>query len=414
VDGLLAASARQLSSKLNAVARHMPTDHEQEEIMRRIAAIVVGAVLVGGLGGAGIAYALGESDPAQHQSEATAIPVAAAGRLSPEAIYRRAAPGVVVISATQTENVPATFFTPKTSQKVQIGGSGFVIDGKGDIVTNDHVVQNATDVRVGFSGGATYPAKVIGTDPSTDLAVIRVDAPPSALHPLGFSDSGRVDVGDTVFAIGNPFGLDRTMTGGIVSATGRDIQAPNGLGIPNAIQTDAPINHGNSGGPLLNSAGSVVGINDQIESGGTVDGNVGVGFAIASNTAKTIVPQLLAHGHVAHAWLGIEVAPVDPRIAGVVRGVPDHGVLVVKAVAGSPAARAGLKAGTQPVTVNGESVLAGGDAIVAVDGKSIDIPAQLADAVRLHKPGDALTLKVARAGTERTVTVRLGNAPAAA
>jgi S1-C subfamily serine protease len=268
-------------------------------------------------------------------------------------------------------------------------------------------------VRVGFSGGATYPAKVVGADASTDLAVIRVDAPSSALHPLRLADSEGVDVGDTVFAIGNPFGLDRTMTGGIVSATGRDIQAPNGLGIPNAIQTDAPINHGNSGGPLLNAAGSVVGINDQIESGGTVDGNVGVGFAIASNTAKTIVPQLLADGHVAHAWLGIEVAPVDPQLAGVVRGVPDHGVLVVKAVAGSPAARAGLKAGTQLVTVNGESVLAGGDAILAADGKATDTPAALADAVRSHKPGDELALKVTRAGRERTVTVRLGNAPAA-
>jgi S1-C subfamily serine protease len=269
-------------------------------------------------------------------------------------------------------------------------------------------------VRVGFSGGATYPARVIGTDPSTDLAVIRVNAPGSALHPLALTDSGKVQVGDPVYAIGNPFGLDRTMTAGIVSATGRDIQAPNGLGIPNAIQTDAPINHGNSGGPLLNASGNVVGINDQIESGGTVDGNVGVGFAIASTTAKTIVPQLLAHGHVAHAWLGVEVAPIDSQVANVVRGIPDHGVLVVKTVAGSPAARAGLRPGTQPVTVNGESVLTGGDAIVAVDGKPVDTPEQLADAVRSHKPGDKLELRVTRRGSDRTVTIELGNVPAGA
>jgi S1-C subfamily serine protease len=386
--------------------------------MRRLVAIVVGAVLVGGLGGAVIALALGGSDDtAPSTRESTAEPISTApdrGTLAPEAIYRSTAPGVVVISATQTEKAPATFFAPATSQKVQVGGSGFVIDRKGDIVTNDHVVQSATGVRVGFSGGATYPAKVVGTDPSTDLALIRVNAPGSALHPLTLTDSGKVEVGDPVYAIGNPFGLDRTMTAGIVSATGRDIQAPNGLGIPNAIQTDAPINHGNSGGPLLNALGNVVGINDQIESGGTVDGNVGVGFAIASNTAKTIVPQLLAHGHVAHAWLGVEVAPVDSQIANVVRGIPDHGVLIVKTVAGSPAARAGLRPGTQPVTVNGESVLTGGDAIVAVDGKAIDTPEQLADAVRSHKPGDEVKLKITRTGRDRTVTVELGNAPAGA
>jgi S1-C subfamily serine protease len=386
--------------------------------MKRLAAIVAGAVLAGGLGGAAIALALGGSDdpaPASGRTAAAPSDAASARRvLAPEAIYKRTAPGVVVISATQTEKVPATFFAPATSQEIQVGGSGFVIDRNGDIVTNDHVVQSASDVRVGFSGGATYPARVIGTDPSTDLAVIRVNAPGSALHPLALTDSGKVQVGDPVYAIGNPFGLDRTMTAGIVSATGRDIQAPNGLGIPNAIQTDAPINHGNSGGPLLNASGNVVGINDQIESGGTVDGNVGVGFAIASNTAKTIVPQLLAHGHVAHAWLGVEVAPIDSQVANVVRGIPDHGVLVVKTVAGSPAARAGLRAGTQPVTVNGESVLTGGDAIVAVDGKPVDTPEQLADAVRSHKPGDKLELRVTRRGSDRTVTIELGNVPAGA
>jgi S1-C subfamily serine protease len=315
-----------------------------------------------------------------------------------------------VISATQHVQVPGSFFSPPSSQKVQIGGSGFVIDRQGDIVTNDHVVQGATDVRVGFSGGATYPAKIVGTDPSTDLAVIRVQASASALEPLALADSGHVEVGDPVYAIGNPFGLDRTMTAGIVSATGRDISAPNGLGIPNAIQTDAPINHGNSGGPLLDSAGRVIGINDQIESGGT-DGNVGVGFSIASNTAKAVIPQLIARGHVAHAWLGVEVAPIDPSVAAVVKGVPDHGVLVVRVVSGSPADKAGLAVGNHLVTVNGESVLAGGDAIVGVDGKSIETPAQLADVVRSMKPGDRLELKVVRADHERTVKLRLGDVP---
>jgi S1-C subfamily serine protease len=383
--------------------------------MRRLAFIVVGAALIGGLGGAALVFALGSSDdPATPSRESMVLegasPSPGSRRVSPEAIYKDAAPAVVVISATETQHVPATFSSPATSEKLQIGGSGFVVDATGDIVTNDHVVQGANDVRVGFSGGATYPAKIVGTDASTDLAVIRVRAPASALRPLVLADSNQVHVGDPVYAIGNPFGLDRTMTAGIVSATGRDISAPNGIGIPNAIQTDAPINHGNSGGPLLDASGRVVGINDQIESGGT-DGNVGVGFSIASSTAKAIIPQLIARGRAAHAWLGVEVAPIDPAVAALVRGVPDHGVLVVRVVAGSPAAKAGLAVGARLVTVNGESVLVGGDAIVAVDGKAIETPAQLADVVRSRKPGDRLTLRVMRADRERTVTLRLGDVP---
>jgi S1-C subfamily serine protease len=388
--------------------------------VKRLGALIAGAALVGGLGGAIIALALGGTSdstrPDQAGSTATAATSLTASRsLAPESIYEQAAPSVVVISATEHVSVPGSFFSPPSSQKVQIGGSGFVVDREGDIVTNDHVVQGASDVRVGFTGGATYPAKVVGTDPSTDLAVIRVQAPPAILHPLEFADSGDAQVGDTVYAIGNPFGLDRTMTAGIVSALGRDIQAPNGLGIPNAIQTDAPINHGNSGGPLLDAAGRVVGINDQIDTGGSSDqGNVGIGFAIASNTAQTIVPKLLADGRVAHAWLGLEVAPIDSELARIVRGLPSHGVLVVRVFRGSPAAKAGLAPGTKQVTVDGESVPIGGDAILAVGDRTIDAPAQLANVVRSHKPGDELSLRVTRQGQTRTVTVPLGDAPSAA
>jgi S1-C subfamily serine protease len=386
--------------------------------MKRLSTIVVAAALVAGLGGAAIAFALGASGetPPHARGNTVAEPFSRTpdpAALTPEAIYKDTSPGVVTISAAQTVTLPATPFGPPTSGKVQVGGSGFVIDRKGDILTNEHVVQNASDVRVGFSGGASYPAKVVGIDATTDLAVIRVEATGSALHPLVLADSGHVEVGDSVYAIGNPFGLDRTMTAGIVSATGRDIQAPNGLGIPNAIQTDAPINHGNSGGPLLDVFGRVVGINDQIDSGGTVDGNVGIGFAIASNTAKAIVPQLLAHGRAPHAWLGIDVAPINAAISKVVHGLPDHGALIVRVVPGSPAARAGLEAGTKPVTVDGESLLVGGDAIVAVDGKSIDTPEELANAVRSHAPSDELRMQVTRSGRERTVAVKLGNAPGA-
>lgn len=212
---------------------------------------------------------------------------------SPEEIYRDNARGVVVITDNQAELVPPTLFMPGGKQEVRALGSGFVIDPRGDIVTNDHVVRGATDIRVSFSGSASYPAEIVGSDPSSDLAVLRVVAPPSVLHPLGFGDSSAVEVGDTVFAIGNPFGLERTMTAGIVSALGRDINAPNGMTIPNAIQTDAPINHGNSGGPLLDRFGRVIAVNSQIE-GGTVDANVGIGFAIPSATARSVVDRLIS------------------------------------------------------------------------------------------------------------------------
>ena len=187
-----------------------------------------------------------------------------------------------------------------------------------------------------------------------------------------------------MYAIGNPFGLDRTMTAGIVSATGRDIQAPDGLTIPDAIQTDAAINHGNSGGPLLDAAGHVIGVTSQIQ-GGTVDANVGVGFAIPSDTARSVAQQLIDHGSASHPWLGVQLRP----------GASGHGVVVAKVVPGSPAARAGLK----------------GDAIVALDGRRIDTPAQLADAVAHRRTGDVVRLSTVRDGAHRVVSVTLGNAP---
>ena len=376
--------------------------------MRRTLVIVLATAIVGGLAGASIGLALNKGD-----STTTAQPTTPAAtpvrRLDAEQIYRSDSPGVVVITDNQTQIVPASFFNPAQKQQVTALGSGFAIDKRGDIVTNDHVVQGAKDVRIGFSGGASYPAKIVGTDPSTDIAVVRVKAPTSVLRPLRFADSS-VEVGDPAYAIGNPFGLERTMTAGIVSATGRDIQAPNGLVIANAIQTDAPINHGNSGGPLLDRVGQVIGINSQIQ-GGTVDANVGVGFAIPSATTRSVSEQLIATGHAEHAWLGVLVATIDPSVARIVRGLPAHGVLVTKVVKGSPAAKAGLKAATQQVTVNGTSTFVGGDAIVAAEGKSVSSTAQLGDIVALHKPGDALKLEVVRGGKSRTVEITLGNAP---
>jgi S1-C subfamily serine protease len=384
--------------------------------MKRTFGIVLAAALAGALAGGLIGVLLdGGSEAGTTPASAATAPSqsstpAGGSGLTAEQIYRRDAPGVVVITDTQTQVVPPTFFTPGGTQKVGALGSGFVIDGQGDIVTNDHVVQRATRIRVGFNGGVSYPAKLVGADPSSDLAVIRVEAPTAALHPLAFDDAGSIGVGDPVYAIGNPFGLDRTMTAGIVSATRRDIQSPNGLTIPNAIQTDAPINHGNSGGPLLDVRGRVVGVNAQIQ-GGTVDANVGIGFAISSETAQSVADQLIAGGQVKHAWLGVEVETIDPDLAKVVRGLPAHGVVVARVVKGSPAATAGLVAATRQVTVDGVSGLVGGDTIVALDGKIVTSSAQLADDVTVHKPGDKLSLEVVRNGTKRTVEITLGNAP---
>jgi S1-C subfamily serine protease len=352
--------------------------------MRRTLTTTLVTALCGGLAGGLIALAL-DGDPAASSSagapaSAAAAPAASTGgaALTPAQTYSRDAPGVVVITATQTEKVPSTLFSPPSTQSVQSLGSGFVIDRQGDIVTNDHVVAGAKGVRVGFSGGSSYPAKIVGTDPSTDLAVVRVGAPASALHPLAFGDSASAAVGDPVYAIGNPFGLDRTMTAGIVSATGRDIQAPNRLTIPNAIQTDAPINHGNSGGPLLDARGHVVGVNSQIE-GGTVDANVGVGFAIPSNMAQSVAKQLIARGSVEHGWLGVEVQTIDPGLSKVVRGLPASGVVVASVVRNGPAAKAGIEAAKRQVTVNGATALLGvvrGGSTRQVEVTLANMPAQ--------------------------------------
>jgi S1-C subfamily serine protease len=386
--------------------------------MGRTVAIVLAAAVVGGLAGAAVGVAVGGG----HATGGTGMPplaatptsavrtLSATGPLSPEAVYRAGSPAVVLITDTQTELVPPTFFTPGGTQRVGALGSGFVVDRRGDIVTNDHVVQRATDIRVGFSGGATYPATIVGTDPTTDIAVVRVKAPSSALHPLRFAGSGRVRVGDRVYAIGNPFGLERTMTAGIISATGRDIQAPNGRTIPGAIQTDAPINHGNSGGPLLDRFGHVVGINAQLE-GGTVDANVGIGFAIPSSTARTVASELIAHGHAEHPWLGVEIQSIDPGVARVVRGLPAHGVVVIRVTKGSPADKAGIRAASKHVTVNGVSAFTGGDAIVGLDRKPVSSSGTLTDLLAQRKPGDHVRLTVVRGSQTRTVDVTLGNVP---
>jgi S1-C subfamily serine protease len=385
--------------------------------VRRVLAIVLAAAVAGALGGALIGYELhnrASADAAvsvvpEVGQAADTAPIEPASGPTPETIYKSDSPGVAVITDTIRETAPARLLMPVQKEDVGALGSGFVIDRKGDVVTNDHVVQGARDIRVGLGSVTTYPATIVGTDASSDLAVLRIKAPAGALHPLAFVDSAGVEVGDPAYAIGNPFGLDRTMTAGIVSATSRDIQAPNGLTIANAIQTDAPINRGNSGGPLLDRNGRVIGVNAQIESG-TVNANVGVGFAIPSVTAKSVVSQLIAGGHARHAWLGVEA--IDASSTTATSGLPTNGVVVVGVVNGSPAAKAGIEAAVQKVTANGLAAFAGGDTIVTVSGKPVGSVAQLEDEVARLLPGDKLKLGVVRGGATRPVVVTLGNAPA--
>ena len=287
-----------------------------------------------------------------------------------------------------------------------------MVDKDGHIVTNYHVVQGASRVEVSFSNQDTVKATIVGTDPSTDLAVLKVDVPAKALTPLALANSDAVQVGDPVVAIGNPFGLERTVTAGIVSALQREVRSPNNYTIDHVIQTDAPINSGNSGGPLIDAQGRVIGVNSQIETANGGGGNVGIGFAVPSNTVKSIVSQLLVDGRVDRAFLGVTLQDVSPDVAGVLRLPASKGVLVGAVKPGSPAAKAGLEGGTTQVVVAGESYQLGGDMIVAIDGKQVASVDALREAIAAHKPGDKVSITVVHAdGSKATVETTLARAP---
>jgi len=330
--------------------------------------------------------------------------------LTVEQIYRRDAPGVVEITATsvQTRQDPFGFFPPETQTERSLG-SGFVIDKAGHIITNDHVIAGAQRVQVSFSGRDAVAARVVGKDPSTDVAVLQVAARSRSLTPLPLGDSDDVVVGDPVVAIGNPFSLTRTATAGIVSAVERTIDAPNGFTIDHAIQTDAAINHGNSGGPLIDGNGDVIGVNAQIAA--EASGNVGIGFAIPINTVKVVAAQLIRSGRVQHPYLGVEADAVTPTLARLFDLPVSHGLLVRSVAAGSGAAKAGLRVGTTSAVVDGEAYDLGGDIIVAVDGQPVAGIAQLRDAVAAHVPGDRLRLELYRGAHKVALEVTLGSAP---
>ena len=300
-----------------------------------------GAALVGGLRLDHDRARGRRATPLAHLAERAGV--ARAGALSVNAIYKHAAPGVVQVTATQVVSTPGVDpfgFAFPAQQQSQALGSGFVIDKAGHIVTNYHVVEHARSVEVSFSNNESMKAKLVGADPSTDIAVLQVDTHARALTPLALGNSDAVRVGDSVVAIGNPFGYDRTVTAGIVSALQRVIRAPNSYSIDHVIQTDAALNKGNSGGPLLDARGDVIGVNSQIAAGDSgASGNVGIGFAVPINTVKTVAAQIIKSGHAEHAYLGISVQPVSQTAAKLFHLPATHGLLVASVQPGSGAAQ---------------------------------------------------------------------------
>jgi S1-C subfamily serine protease len=338
--------------------------------------------------------------------------------LTPHEVYVRTAPGVVFISSTVVQRGESPFGLfgggGETQRQGQANGSGIVIDGRGTILTNYHVIANAIKVTVSFEKGKAVEAKVVGKDPSNDLAVLRVPTDGLTLHAIPLGDSGAVQVGDPVLAIGNPFDLQRTLTTGVVSALQRTLEAPNGFRIHNVIQTDAAINPGNSGGPLLNAAGQVIGINSQIETGSSGGGSVGIGFAVPIDTAKSEISQLEKGGAVAAAYLGVSSRTVDSSMAALNLPVKE-GALVLTVQKGSPASSAGIRGGT-PAAGEGSEVAVGGDIIVGVDAKHVATSEDLANDIGSHKPGETVTIKLLRAnghgGWEtKSMQVKLGTRP---
>jgi putative serine protease PepD len=343
---------------------------------RRVALFAVPAVaLVVG------AYALGSRDNANPSSTVApaALPASTGKPLKPRpgqtragAIYNQASPAVVSIKAGNAS------------------GTGFLVTDKRTVVTNAHVVQSAQRVTVRFgSDGRDLQGEVLGTDPSSDLAVIQLDrgAAPAGVKPLKLADSDQVRVGDSVIAIGNPFGLDRTATEGIVSGLGRAIRAPDGYEIDDVIQTDAPINPGNSGGPLLDETGRVIGVNSQIETGGTSNGNLGIGFAVSSNSVRAVVPQLALGRRVAHAWLGVATSGLTSS---------GGGAQVQSVTPGGPADRAGIEVG---------------DTITTIDGNAVNEFSDVARVVNVKKPGDRIAARLLRGGRNLELNVTLGTRP---
>ena len=361
------------------------------------------------------------SQPAQSSPDVSANPASVAaleGTLRD--IYAQVSPSVVNIQVVsqapaQTLNMP-NGLPNQGNQLQQALGSGFVWDKEGHIITNNHVVEGATSIEVFFQDGTSYKAELVGADKDFDLAVIKIDAPASALLPVTISDSSKVQVGDLAIAIGTPYGLDETMTVGIISALGRSLRVDNqaltgSYSIPDIIQTDAAINPGNSGGVLLNDQGNVVGVTAAIES--PVQANVGIGFVIPSNIVSNVVPELIKNGTYEHAWLGLSGGNLLPDIAAAMKlDRNTRGILVASVVSNGPAEQAGIQGSSTQFDYQGTTIDIGGDVITAIDGKATptfdDLVSYLASST---KPGQKVTLDIIRNGKAMTVDVTLGTRP---
>ena len=405
------------------------TDYSQGTLERRrgpgrvlrtpFVSALLGGLVVGLLGWVAIAAGWIEAEPSPEGDAplSPSAPLAATAgegeggeRMSVGDIYERSAPGAVFVRAMSDGASEPDPFNPLEPEGGAATGSGFLIDDDGRIVTNAHVVDGADSYEVTLGDdGETYDAELLGSDPSTDIAVLEIDADADALQPLSLGDSSDVEVGDPVVAIGNPFGLDHTATAGIVSAIQREIRGPDGFTIQGAIQIDAPINPGNSGGPLIDAAGRVIGVNSQIQS--PSGGNVGIGFAVPVNTARDIAQQLISSGEVEHAYLGISGADLTPDIAAVLNLDREAGALVQSVEPGTPAAEAGIEAGDATVTAGGTEIRVGGDLIVAVDGEPVESMGDVIEAIQSKEPGDEIELTLYRDGDERDVTIDLSARP---
>src|SRR5271157_5698975 len=384
----------------------MATDHPLHQMKRTFfipffSALIGGAVVV-----AVVAAFGGLSSSTKTVTTVQAAPIApsnasqkTAAGLTPHDIYVRDAPGVAFVTSTivqKSESALNLFGGGETEKRGEATGSGIVIDANGTILTNYHVIENAIKVTVSFEKGQSVEAQVVGKDPSNDLAVLRIPTDGLTLHPLTLGDSSTVQVGDPVYAIGNPFDLERTLTTGVISALQREITAPNGFTINNVLQTDAPINPGNSGGPLLNASGQVIGINSQIETGGSGDGSVGIGFAVPINTAKAEIAQLEKGGTVRGAYLGLTSITIDGSLSALNLPVKS-GALVESIQKGTPAEQAGIRGGRISGSTESGQVAVGGDIITSVDGKAVASSQQLAEDIGSKQPGNTVSVGLLRA-----------------
>lgn len=337
-------------------------------------------------------------------------------------LYERISPSVVSIQTTRASSggfihppLPQGIPTPQLPFRESGEGSGFVIDTQGHIVTNHHVIADTSEVLVTFYEGTSVPATIVGSDPDSDLAVIKVNVPPESLRPVVWGDSDLVKVGQRAIAIGNPFGYENTLTTGIISGLSRSLPASTGYRIPEIIQTDTAINPGNSGGPLLNIQGEVIGVNTAIVPNINLFGErsfLGIGFAVPSNTARRVVPELITKGTYDHPWLGFWGTDVVPQIAAAMNLPEARGALVIEVVPNSPAANAGLRGGTRDIEVLGRPVTIGGDVIIGIDDTVVrrfdDILAYLS---RKGSVGQQVTLTIIRDGQTQTLSATLAKRP---